>query len=116
MEASGTVYVMDHMAWPKKDRKTGKPIEGFDCQVQVSLGVGQPGVKLYVSEDKAKELANATGQSFDKKGRPPFTTYKARGQFELQTRSTTTEGSKYVNTNLVPVLRDIEPSTGRAAA
>lgn len=113
------VHVLGHKAWPKKDR-SGKAMKDeygnavIDYQIELGIAVGQPSFTVYIRPETAKHLSEATGNSFERGAE--FSPYAATATFEHRVVSRTQEGSKYVNTSLTPVLRNLVPAEGRRRA
>lgn len=89
-----------------KDEETGESKVVIDYKIELGLGIGVPAVELYVNEEKARELADKTGNSF-KKG-APFTEYPATVQFVPKVDQKA--NGKYVNNNLGLRLVDVTPA------
>lgn len=64
------------------------------CSIEAAYELGQPSVKLYISEEQAKDLAEKTGNPFmrdQQKGRT-HDAYNAVGEFVLVTKQIVKRG------------------------
>lgn len=104
-----------------------KPLKilGHDCyvdpkdqrrsfSVDAAYELGQPSVKLYISDEKAAELKKATGNGFlrEETSGVEHKPYDATGSFKLTTKQTVrrTEGTKpdRVNNQLSVRMTDLQ--------